>query len=291
MKRRIRLYLQRLIGNFFDGTFSSYLNAPHGLELDELRQYQPGDDLRSVDWKATAKTGKLHMRMKLVDKRVTIIFLVDKSRSGKFGSFVHTKEDVQSKILSILVSAASETGNEIGFATFTDRVVTFTDRVENYLQPKAGEKEALKNIKNILRETPSSSYTDLNSACKFLNEKTPSAALVFILSDFLAPYNYEQSLKTLSYAHEVVPIVISDRMETDLPDARGFLTVQDMETRTVKFLDISTALQKTKPYLGLLKKLNIDYLAIYNDEDEDIWIKKISEFFDRRIRRGGRRRR
>lgn len=284
MKRRIRLYLQRLIGNFFDGTFSSYLNAPHGLELDELRQYQPGDDLRSVDWKATAKTGKLHVRMKLVDKRVTIIFLVDKSRSGKFGSFVHTKEDVQSKILSILVSAASETGNEIGF-------VTFTDRVENYLQPKAGEKEALKNIKNILRETPSSSCTDLNNACKFLNEKTPSAALVFILSDFLAPYNYEQSLKTLSYIHEVVPIVISDRMETDLPDARGFLTVQDMETRTVKFLDISTALQKTKPYLGLLKKLNIDYLAIYNDEDEDIWIKKISEFFDRRIRRGGRRRR
>lgn len=284
MKRRIRLYLQRLIGNFFDGTFSSYLNAPHGLELDELRQYQPGDDLRSVDWKATAKTGKLHVRMKLVDKRVTIIFLVDKSRSGKFGSFVHTKEDVQSKILSILVSAASETGNEIGF-------VTFTDRVENYLQPKAGEKEALKNIKNILRETPSSSCTDLNNACKFLNEKTPSAALVFILSDFLAPYNYEQSLKTLSYVHEVLPIVISDRMETDLPDARGFLTVQDMETRTVKFLDISTALQKTKPYLGLLRKLNIDYLAIYNDEDEDIWIKKISEFFDRRIRRGGRRRR
>jgi len=74
MKRRIRLYLQRLIGNFFDGTFSSYLNAPHGLELDELRQYQPGDDLRSVDWKTTAKTGKLHVRMKLVDKRVTIVF-------------------------------------------------------------------------------------------------------------------------------------------------------------------------------------------------------------------------
>lgn len=284
MKRRIKLYLQRLIGNFFDGTFSSYLNAPHGLELDELRQYQPGDDLRSVDWKATAKTGKLHVRMKLVDKRVTIIFLVDKSRSGKFGSFTNTKEDVQSKILSILVSAASETGNEIGF-------VTFTDRVENYLQPKAGEKEALKNIKNILREAPASNYTDLNNACKFLNEKTPSPALVFILSDFLAPYNYEQSLKTLSYAHEVVPIIISDRMETDLPDARGFLTVQDMETRTVKFLDISSALQKTQPYLGLLRKLNIDYLAIYNDEDEDIWIKKISEFFDRRIRRGGRRRR
>ena len=284
MKRRIRLYLQRLIGNFFDGTFSSYLNATHGLELDELRQYQPGDDLRSVDWKTTAKTGKLHVRMKLVDKRVTIVFLVDKSRSEKFGSFINTKEDVQSSILSLLVYAASETGNEIGF-------VTFTDRIENYIQPKSGEKEALKNIKNILLETPRSNRTDLNIAFKFLNEKIPSAALVFILSDFLAPYNYEQSLKTLSYLHEVIPIVISDKMEMNFPEARGFLTVQDIETGTIKSLDISTTLKKTKPYLALLRKLNIDHLALSNGEDEEIWIKKISEFFDRRIRRGERRRR
>jgi len=266
MKRRIRLYLQRLIGNFFDGTFSSYLNAPHGLEFDELRQYQPGDDLRSVDWKTTAKTGKLHVRMKLVDKRVTIIFLVDKSRSEKFGSFINTKEDIQASILSLLVYAASETGN-------------------------AGEKEALKNIKNILFEAPRSNRTDLNIAFKFLNEKIPSAALVFILSDFLAPYNYEQSLKTLSYLHEVIPIIISDKMETELPEARGFLTVQDIETGTIKSLDIITTLRKTKPYLALLRKLNIDHLALSNEEDEEIWIKKISEFFDRRIRRGERRRR
>src|SRR3989337_2878301 len=251
MKRRIRLYLQRLIGNLFEGTFSSYLNAPHGLEFDELRQYRPGDDLRSVDWKTTGKTGKLHVRMKLVDKRVTIVFLVDKSRSEKFGSFMNTKEDIQSRILSILVSAASETGNEIGF-------ITFTDRIENYIQPKAGEKEALENIKNILFEAPRSNRTDLNIAFKFLNEKIPSAALVFILSDFLAPYNYEQSLKTFAYLHELIPIVISDKMEMDLPEARGFLTVQDIETGTIKSLDISTTLKKTKPYLALLRKLNID---------------------------------
>lgn len=284
MKRRIRIYLQRLIGNFFDGTFSSYLNAPHGLELDELRQYQPGDDIRSVDWKATVKTGKLHVRMKLVDKRITIIFLIDKSKSEKFGSFLNTKEDIQSGVLSILVNAASETGNEIGF-------VTFTDKIESYIQPRPGEKEALKNIKNILIETSASKGTDLNIAFKFLNEKTPATAMVFILSDFLAPYNYEQSLKTLSYLHEVIPIVISDRMETNLPYAPGFLTVQDIETGTIKSLDISAALKKTNPHLGLFRRLNLDYLALFNDEDEEIWIKKISEFFDRRIRRGGRRRR
>ncbi len=284
MKRRIRLYLQRLIGNLFNGIFSSYLNAPHGLELDELRQYQPGDDFRSIDWKTTARTGRLHVRVKLVDKRVTIFFLVDKSRSGKFGSFINTKEDVQLAILSIIVYAASETGNEIGF-------VTFTHNIENYIKPKAGKKEALKNIKNVLLETPSSDYTDLNCAFRFLNEKASSPALIFILSDFLAPYNYEQSLKTLSYLHEVIPIIISDRAETNLPNTRGFFTARDIETGITRLLDISTTLEKPKHYLTLFRKLNIDYLTLSTEENEEIWIKKISEFFEKRARRGGRRRR
>lgn len=284
MKKRIKLSLQRLIGNLFEGTFSSYLNAPHGLELDELRQYQPGDDCKSIDWKATIKTGKLHVRMKLVDKRVTTMFLVDKSRSEKFGSFHHTKEDIQAGILSILVSAASETGNEIGF-------LTFTDRVENYIQPKAGEKEALLQVKKIFHETPSRKRTDFHGVFTFLQEKIHQPSLVFILSDFLAPYNYEQSLKTLSYAHEVVPVIISDRMESTIPYAKGFLAVQDIETGSIKSLDLSTAIEESLPYLALLRKLNIDHLAISTDDDEEMWVKKISEFFDRRIRRGGRRRR
>lgn len=282
MKKRIRLYLQRLVGNLFDGIFSSYLNAPHGLELDELRQYQPGDDFRSVDWKTTAKTGKLHVRIKLVDKRVTIIFLVDKSRSEKFGTFFHTKEEIQLGILATLVSAASETGNEIGF-------VTFTDKIETYIQPKAGEKEALKNIRNILFETPSGNSTDLNTAFTFVNQKITRPSLVFILSDFLAPYNYERSLKTLSCLHEVIPIIVSDRTEISLPDSRGFLTVKDMETGAVKLLDISATLKTTAPYHALFRKLNIDHLTLSTEKNEERWIENISEFFDKRIRRGGRR--
>lgn len=284
MKRRIRLYLQRLIGNLFNGIFPSYINASHGLELDELRQYQPGDDFRSIDWKTSARTGRLHVRVKLVDKRVTILFLVDKSGSEKFGSFIYTKEDVQLAVLSIIVYAASETGNEIGF-------VTFTHKIENYIKPKAGEKEALKNIRSIFLETPSSNYTDLNCACKFLHEKATSPALIFILSDFLAPYNYEQSLKTISHLHEVVPIIILDKTETNLPNTRGFFTARDMETGITRLLSVSTTLEKPKPYLTLFKKLNIDYLTLFTEENEEIWIKKISELFEKRARRGGRRRR
>lgn len=276
--------MQRLIGNLFAGSFSSYMNALHGLELDELRQYQPGDDCRAIDWKTTAKTGKLHVRMKFVDKRITIIFMVDKSRSEKFGSFHHTKEDVQSAILLTLVQAASEAGNEIGF-------LTFTDRVESFVQPQAGEKESFLQAKGIGRAIPAGRHTDFHKAITFLNEKIHQPALVFILSDFLAPYNYEQSMKTLSSFHEVIPVIVSDRTETALPYARGFLTVQDMETGIIKPLDLSTAREGALPCLTLLRKLHIDHISLFTDEDEEIWIKKISEFFDRRIRRGGRRRR
>lgn len=276
--------MQRLIGNLFAGSFSSYMNALHGLELDELRQYQPGDDCRAIDWKTTAKTGKLHVRMKFVDKRVTVIFVVDKSRSEQFGSFHHTKEDVQSAILFTLVHAASEAGNEIGF-------LTFTDRVENFIRPQAGEKEAFTQAKNIIHAHPAGRHTDFHRAFTFLQEKTDQPALVFILSDFLAPYNYEQSMKTLASFHEVVPVIIADRAETALPYARGFLTVQDMETGMIKPLDLATAQEGSLPCLALLKKLSIDHISLFTDEDEEMWIKKISEFFDRRIRRGGRRRR
>lgn len=284
MKKRIRLSLQRLIGNLFGGVFPSYLNAPHGLELDELRQYQPGDDARSIDWKATAKTGKLHARLKLVDKRVVMVFLVDRSLSEKFGSFVTTKEDVQTAILTLLVHAASETGNEIGF-------ITFTDRIESYSKPGAGEKEALTRLRHIMSKTLSGKCTDLRCAIAFANENVPRPALIFIMSDFLASYNYERALKTLSGLHEVVPIIVSDRVEKNVPDSKGMLTMQDMETGVIKSVAISTVARKPAPYMALLRKLAIDHLAISTGEDEEVWTKKISEFFDRRIRRGVRRRR
>lgn len=280
-KKRVRLYLQRLIGNLFGGSFASYINSTHGLELDELRQYQTGDDLRSVDWKTTSRIGRLHVRLKLVDKRATIFFIIDKSRSEKFGSFYHTKEDIVAKLLSLLVYAASETGNEIGF-------LAFTDRVEQYIPPKTGENEAFKNMKKVLTDEPSSHFTDINAALTFLHKKVQSPSLIFILSDFFAPHNYERSLKAISYRHEVIPVIVSDKRESCIPKARGYLTVRDVETYCNKTVSTTEALNVPAPFYTLLRKLAISCITIQTDEDEGIWIKKISEFFDKRIRRGGR---
>ena len=142
-----------------------------------------------------------------------------------------------------------------------------------------------------MRKAPSGKCTDLHCAFTFANENAPRPALIFIMSDFLAPYNYERSLKTMSGLHEVVSIIISDRAERNVPDSKGILTLQDMETGVIKPVAISMVTRKPAPYMALLRKLAIDHLAISTGEDEEVWIKKISEFFDRRIRRGVRRRR
>lgn len=281
MRNRIRLHIQRLVANLFDGVFSSYLNSTRGIELDELRQYQPGDEFRAIDWKTTTRTGILHVRLKMVDRRTNIFFLIDRSRSKKFGSSKYCKEDIQSSIVSILAHAATETGNLVSF-------ITFTDRIEKFVPPQSGQKENIKIAANITTGKTKGVLTDINCAFGFLNNMRNSPSLVFILSDFLAPYNYENSLKYLAKNHDVVPIVISDAREETFPKARGFVAVRDLETNGMKYLDLSKGLTANSQHIKLFSKLNLDYLTLMTDQDEKQWIRSLSDFFDRRMRRRSR---
>lgn len=279
VKSKIRLYMERLVVNLFEGVFSSSMSSVRGLELDELRQYQPGDDFRSIDWKTTARTGELHTRVKLIDKRAIIIFLIDRSKSEYFSSSpFHTKEDVQDSILRLLIYAASDSGNEVG-------IVTFTDRIERYLPPQPGERWILRIIDRMRYERTSGSLTDLNCALKFLNDLNLAPCLVFILSDFLAPYNYEGSMRILSQKHDVVPIVITDKREVEIPGGKGFLSLRDLETGEIKFVNLSNGLENKPHYSNLFKQLNMDYLVARTDEHEECWIKILSDFFEKRMRR------
>ncbi len=279
MKSKIRLYIERLVVNLFEGVFSSSMSSVRGLELDELRQYQPGDDFRSIDWKTTARTGKLHTRVKLIDKRAVVIFLVDRSKSEYFSSSpFHTKEDVQDSILRLLTFAASDSGNEVG-------IVTFTDRIERYFPPQLGERCVLRIIDNMRSERLSGSLTDLDCALRFLNDLKLAPSLVFILSDFLAPYNYESSMRILSRRHDSVPIVIEDKREVEIPEGKGFLSLRDLETGEIKFINLSNGLEDEPHHINLFKQLNMDYLVARTDENEECWIKMLSDFFEKRMRR------
>ncbi len=281
MRSKIRLHLQRMVANLFEGSFSSYMNSTRGVELDELRQYQPGDEFRSIDWKATTRTGNLHVRLKLVDKRTNIFFLIDRSGSTKFGSAQFTKEKIQSSIISTLVQSATETGNLVSF-------ISFTDKVESYIQPQAGQKEGVRLAGNMMDDKVKGRCTNINCAFEFLNSKRFAPSLVFVLSDFFAPFDYESSLKSLVRKHDVIPIIISDLREESLPKARGFVVVKDLETQSVKYLDLSQELNANLQHIKLFNKLNLGYLTLKTDQNEEQWVSSLSDFFDKRIRRRSR---
>ncbi len=281
MRSKIRLHLQRMVANLFEGSFSSYMNSTRGIELDELRQYQPGDEFRAIDWKATARTGALHVRLKLVDKRTNIFFLIDRSDSTKFGSARFTKEKIQSSIITTLVQSATETGNLVSF-------ISFTDKVESYIPPQAGQKEGIRLAENTVNGKVKGRRTNINCAFEFLNSKRFPPSLVFVLSDFFAPFDYESSLKSLVRKHDVIPMIISDIREESLPKARGFVAVKDLETQGVKYLDLSQDLIANLQHIKLFNKLNLGYLTLKTDMNEEQWISALSEYFDRRIRRRSR---
>jgi hypothetical protein len=270
-----------MVANLFEGSFSSYLNATRGIELDELRQYQPGDEFRSIDWKATTRTGTLHVRLKLVDKRTNVFFLIDRSGSTKFGSEHFTKEEIQSSIISLLVQSATETGNLVSF-------IAFTDKIENYIPPQAGQKEGVRLAGNMMNDKTEGIRTNINCAFTFLNSMRFAPSLVFVLSDFFAPFDYESSLKSLVKKHDVIPIIISDIREEALPKARGFVAVKDLETQGVKYLDLSQDLFTNPQHINLFNKLNLGYLTLKTDQNEEQWVSSLSDFFDKRIRRRSR---
>ncbi|OHB88892.1 MAG: hypothetical protein A3E19_04820 [Planctomycetes bacterium RIFCSPHIGHO2_12_FULL_52_36] len=268
--------------NLFEGVFSSSVRASRGLELEEIREYQAGDDLRSIDWKTSLRTRRLHVRVRLPDRRTPVLFLIDKSGSKKFGSGA-VKEDVLFEVLDLLVTAVGETGNPVGF-------VTFTDSVERYIPPKLGQRHSLKVIELLKTEPSRSPLTDLDSAFSYLGGLALPPSLAFILSDFLAVGNYEPSLTALSKRHELIPILVRDERETTVPPLRGFLTVRDLESRELAFLDLASPLQRDLFPVELFIRLGLDYLTIGTHEGTAAWAEKLSNFFEQRARRRRARR-
>lgn len=275
--KKIRLYLKKLVTSLFEGVFASSVRASRGLELEEIREYQVGDEFRSIDWKTSLRTRRLHVRVRLPDRRTPVIFLIDKSGSKRFGSDA-LKEDVLFEVLELMAMAVGETGNPMGF-------ITFTDKVERYIPPKLGQQPSLRVIELLKAGPSTSSLTDLDSAFSYLNGLNLPQSLVFILSDFLATENYESSLTALSNRHELIPILIRDEREATIPPFRGFLTVMDLESQELAFLDLASPLKKHFFPIELFLKLGLDYLTIGTQEGVEVWTERLSNFFEQRMRR------
>jgi uncharacterized protein (DUF58 family) len=229
--RRIEITTRHLVRDIVAGEYSSAFRG-RGVEFAEVREYQPGDDVRTIDWNVTARLGNAYVKRYLEERELSVLFVVDLSASGGFGSSRRTKAELGAEVAAVLALAAARNNDRIG-ATF------FTDRVEYHLESAKGHRHALRLISDLLAFEPAGTGTDLGLALAELEPTLRRRAVIFVLSDFMAD-GYETVLGRLSRRHDVVALQLVDPRERALP-AAGIVTLWDPESGAWRRVDTADA--------------------------------------------------
>jgi uncharacterized protein (DUF58 family) len=227
--RRIEITTRHLVRDIVAGEYSSAFRG-RGVEFAEVREYQPGDDVRTIDWNVTARLGNAYVKRYLEERELTVMFLIDYSASGSFGSRVRTKVDLAVEVCAVLALAAARNNDRVGslFAT---------DRVERYLAPRKGRRHVLRVITELLAFQPAGSGTDLAGALNYMEPLLRRRAVLFLVSDFLTA-GFEAALARLARRHDVIAVQMLDPRERELPDV-GLATLWDPEGSTWRLVDTS----------------------------------------------------
>ena len=227
--RRIEITTRHLVRDIVAGEYSSAFRG-RGVEFAEVREYQPGDDVRTIDWNVTARLGSAYVKRYLEERELTVMFLVDFSASGGFGSVRRTKGELGAEVAAVLALAAARSNDRIGAAFFTDRL-------EHYIAPAKGRRHVLRLISELLAFEPGGTGTDLGAALSELEPMLRRRAVIFILSDFMTA-GHEAVLGRLARRHDVVALQLVDPRERELP-AAGLVTLWDPETNAWRRIDTS----------------------------------------------------
>jgi uncharacterized protein (DUF58 family) len=227
----LEIQLKSLVNDIFSGEYHSVFKG-RGMEFAEVREYAPGDDIRSIDWNVTARLGYPYVKKFTEERELTVIVAVDLSASGAFGSGSQFKRDLATEVCSILAFSAVRNNDKVG-------CLLFSDDVELFIPPQKGKQHVLRVIRELLYFKPQSKGTNLGNAIQFLSRVLKRKAVVFLVSDFMDP-DFETPISVVSRRHDVVPIVVTDALEEDLPDA-GLVELEDAETGEVQLVDSSNA--------------------------------------------------
>lgn len=246
--KKIELKSKKLVNDVFSGKYHSIFKG-QGLEFSEVREYVPGDDIRRISWNVTARRNKPYIKMYDEEREQTVIFVVDLSASGQFGSKNITKNDLIAELTAVLAFSALKNSDRAG-------LLTFTDVVEQYIKPQKNKKHILRLIDTILSYKPRNKKTNIENALKYLNKLCKRKVLVFLISDFYDT-NFDSMLKVTAKKHDLVCIKISDPKEQEIPK-NGIFTIQDAETGLVMDIDFSSLNVKNEYYKNLNK--HQDYL-------------------------------
>ncbi len=229
--RRIEIKTRRLVEEVFSGEYHSVFKGT-GMEFREVREYVPGDDVRTIDWNVTARTGQPFVKLFEEERELTVMLVVDMSRSGWFGSGERTKVEVAAELCGVLAFSAIANKDKVG-------LLLFSDRVEKFIPPAKGKSHVLRCIRELLTYEPEGHGTDLNEPLRLLGSVLKRKATVFLVSDFWTG-DFSTSLSVLGRRHDVVAVRIRDPRETSLPSV-GLVRWVDAETGQEVLIDTSAA--------------------------------------------------
>jgi len=262
----LELRTRGLVNSLFTGEYRSVFKG-QGMEFAEVREYQAGDEVRSIDWNVTARMQRPYVKRYIEERELTVMLAVDVSGSERFGTRRRFKSEVASELAAVLAMSAIRNNDRVGN-------LMFTDRIEHVVPPRKGRRHALRLIRDILAFEPVGRGTDIGAATEYLNKMLAHKAIIFLVSDFLGE-NVERPLKLLAQRHDVVAVTLEDPSERVLPDI-GLVRLVDPETGQA--LDVDTSDPKVRSQFDtlvsgeaerrkhLLRRLAIDEIPVNTEQ-------------------------
>lgn len=280
--RRIQMQTTRLVNDLFAGEYHSVFKG-RGIEFHQVREYQPGDEVRTIDWNVTARFGRPFIKEFVEERELTVVLVVDTSSSQHFGTHEKFKQELAAELCALLAFSAIRNNDKVG-------LILFTDRVEKFIPPKKGKRHVLRVIRELLSFEPLHPGTDIGGALRFLSSVIKRRAVVFLVSDFLAE-NFERSLKVANRRYDVIAVTLADRREKRLVRL-GFLELQDSETGEILLVDtrppvVHREFEKRtgKRFLErerFFRSINVDSIPIETDQS---YLEPLVRFFRMREKR------
>lgn len=282
--RRLEITTRKVVSSVLSGQYHSVFKG-RGMAFSEVRQYQPGDEVRTIDWNVTARMNDAYVKVFTEERELTVMLLVDVSASGLFGSGERSKEELCAEVAAQIAFSAIANNDRVG-------LILFSDRIEKVVPPRKGKSHVLRLITDILTMKPKGRGTNLNEALTYLSHVAKRKTVAFLISDFLAT-DYEKGLRIVGRKHDLVPVVVSDPFEEKFP-ALGVVDLEDTETGERMTVDTSDPrvrgrfakymAGKREERTKLFKRLQLDSVELKTHEE---YGRALQKFFAARAARMG----
>lgn len=280
--RRIEIKTRGMVNQVFSGEYHSVFKG-RGMEFSEVREYQFGDDIRSIDWNVSARFNHPFVKVFEEERELTVMLVVDLSRSGEFGSGKQLKNEIAAEICAVLAFSAIKNNDKVG-------LILFTDRIEKFVPPKKGRSHILRIIRELISFSAQGTGTNIREALEYFHHVNKKRTIAFLISDFIDE-GYEKILRIISKKHDVIAVEIADPREEQIP-AVGLMKLRDAETGKERWVDTAnSAVRKSfekfwrtrrEARRSMFVRSKVDAIRIRIDRP---YIKPIVDFFQRRERR------